>query len=461
VTAAISTPARDRALALAVALAVFGLWATGLRGPYHFDDHVTPLDDPASRGPGAFVAHLATTLRPVTKLTYALEAGAGLDGAPAARRAVSAAAHAAGAGLLLLLLLALAPGASRAGPVLLALVYGVHPVHAEAVLAVAGRSATLAGALCLGALLAHVRGRLRLAAALYLLAGLARETAALALLVLIAAELALGARPWREHARRLAPALVAAAVLAAWLGATPRYRHLADYSVHGRPVGRSAVQQVAAVPVGLSLYARPAALSIDHGVPLPSRPGAPLFLAGLALFAAAAAAVVLAARRRAALAAVGLGLWLAALLPTQSVVPKLDPLTERPLGLALAALALAAAAVPWPARARRALLVASGAAAALLAAATVQRGQLYRSDLALWADAARTSRANPRPHVNHGLLLLEGGRPAEARAALARARCIAPLDLGVAALAGRLAARGARMEDSPQEGSCHEERVPR
>jgi hypothetical protein len=58
----------------------------------------------------------------------------------------------------------------------------------------------------------------------------------------------------------------------------------------------------------------------------------PLFLLGLLLYFGAAAGALYLCRRSPA-AAVGLALWLAALLPTQSVIPKLDALANRPLSL--------------------------------------------------------------------------------------------------------------------------------
>jgi hypothetical protein len=448
---------------VAVGLAVVAAWAPGLRGPYLYDDLVTPLDDPASQSLGAFVAHLPRTLRPLTKLTYALEASLGLAPAPAARRAVSLALHAATAALLVLLLAALAGGeargaggaagppaapdsgaaaATRAGPPLLALLWAVHPIHAESILALAGRSAALAGALLVGALLCHARGRRRAGALLLCAAVLARETALAGVLPLLALELARARRPAREHLRRLAPAAAGLLLAAVWIAATPRYRHLADYSLHGRPLGASLVQQVAAVPVGLSLYLRPDALSHDHGVPLPLTPLSGLFATGVALYAAAAIGLVAAARRGAPLVAVGLGLWLAALLPTQSLVPKLDPLTERPLALALAGLVLVGGAAPLGRRARVPAAVLSLAAILVAAGFTVARGQVYRSALRLYGDAARTSRANPRPHLNYAAALIDAGRRDEARAAVAAALSIAPLD-------GRAAAMKAGLDPPP------------
>jgi hypothetical protein len=71
---------------LAALLAGLWAWTAELTGPYHFDDYVTPLNDPASQLLAAWREYLPVTLRPVTKLSYAVEAEAGLSGTPAPRR---------------------------------------------------------------------------------------------------------------------------------------------------------------------------------------------------------------------------------------------------------------------------------------------------------------------------------------------------------------------------------------
>src|SRR5688572_19525963 len=75
----------------AILLLFAGIWAwsAGLSGPYHFDDYVTPLNDPASQSLKAFGEYLPITLRPVTKFSYALEAEAGWTAEPAPRRVAS------------------------------------------------------------------------------------------------------------------------------------------------------------------------------------------------------------------------------------------------------------------------------------------------------------------------------------------------------------------------------------
>jgi len=179
----------------------------------------------------------------------------------------------------------------------------------------------------------------------------------------------------------------------------------------------------------------------------------PLFLLGAACYLSAAAGTVLLLRRSRA-AAVGLAIWLAALLPTQSVVPKLDALTNRPLSLALLGLLLAAApalavaarrirsyatvpAAGNPGELRRAAVPLAAACCALtllvlLATATLDRGQLFRSELSLWRDAADKSRTNARPHLQYAVLLQNAGHIAEARDVLTVARRIDPFSSDIA-----------------------------
>ncbi len=321
-----------------------GLWAwsAGIDGPYLFDDVVTPLDDPASQSLAAWQQNLTVTLRPLTKLTYAAEVDVGVAASAAARRIVSLLLLAASAVMLALLIFRLGADIGPYASALLGALWFVHPVHADAALLLSGRSAIVAILFLLGALLAMERSRSWSAALLFGLACLSRETALAGLLPLAVLAVS-GSHGSRAIAwRRIAPSLLVVVLVSCWMFTTHRYAHLAEYSLLGRPFWPSFISQVGAVPMGLGLLLRVDSLSIDYGIPLPTGFDAPMFALGLFLYAAAAAAiVVLIGRSRAA--SVGLALWLAALLPTQSFVPKLDPLTNRPLSLALAGLLLATA----------------------------------------------------------------------------------------------------------------------
>ncbi|MCC7463474.1 MAG: hypothetical protein IT480_13560 [Gammaproteobacteria bacterium] len=450
-------PARRWRL-LAAALAVFccgvWAWASGLHGPYHFDDHLTPRGDPASESLAAWGHYLPVTLRPVTKLSYALEADAAWSDRPAPRRAVSLLLHALSAGVLYLLVARLQAGAAASWCARsVAALWFLHPVHADSVLLLSGRSALLSGLLLLTAMLVLEQSRRWLAALLFALACLSRETALAGLLPLAVLALSRPGVSWRAALRSLAPALLAAIVVSGWLLTTPRYLQLAEYSFRGRPFWPSLSSQVGAVPVGLRLLLTPAATSIDYGLALPARITAPLFLLGAALYAAAAFGIVV-LLRRSRMAALGLALWLAALLPTQSIVPKLDALSNRPLSLALAGLLMIVAVLLaalqrqgalWSARVsrqerrirpagyRRAALGGGAALCAWLAMATADRATLFQSELSLWQDAASKSQVNPRPHLQYARLLMQAEQIVEARAALRAAQRIDPFSADVAA----------------------------
>ena len=429
---------------LVVALVVL-VWARGFSGPYHFDDDITPRHDPASASLGAFVDELPRTIRPLTKLTYAIEASAGLADEPAARRGVTAAMLAIAAVLVALLVRRLVPGLGILGAMLGALIFALHPVHAEGVLAVAGRTAVLSGALVLGALYAASARRPRASGGLLLLAMLARETAIAAVIPLLAVELTQPGA-WRDHARRLAPVGAAVVVMVAWLAFTPRYRTLAEFSLGGHAATASRVAQVSAVPEGLALYARVDRLTIDHGEALARAPSDPRFVLGLALFGLAAVITVWAIRKRQPAIACGAALWLAAILPTQSLIPKLDALTERPLELALAGLVLALApAAAWIGvhgrTARVTTAVVTSTVMVAVAVATLLRGPLYRSDLALWGDAAAKASARARPHYNYGIALEESGARGAALVEMRRADALEPFDPDITHALTRLSHR--------------------
>src|SRR5205809_773067 len=103
-------------------------WARGLSGPYAFDDYVTPLGDPASQSVSAWQRTAAITLRPITKLTYALESETPLTSTASSRRVVSLLLLVTTAVLLMALLRRLEPGATPYVAVALGAVWFLHPI---------------------------------------------------------------------------------------------------------------------------------------------------------------------------------------------------------------------------------------------------------------------------------------------------------------------------------------------
>ena len=161
-------------LAAAAAFLVLFAWLPAWGAPYQYDDFNTPVGDAASQSLSNFWQLLPRTLRPLTKLTYALESSLGADSAPA-RRWLNALLF--GGCVLCLKALLESARVPASLALLVASVWAVHPVHAETVVALAGRPVLLSLLLILASALCLTRGRPGLSLLLSLLSLLARESA--------------------------------------------------------------------------------------------------------------------------------------------------------------------------------------------------------------------------------------------------------------------------------------------
>ncbi|MET0287071.1 MAG: tetratricopeptide repeat protein [Polyangiales bacterium] len=369
-------------------------WWPAFDAPYQYDDYTTPLKDPASQSLGAWVQALPHTLRPLTKLSYALESSLGVESAPA-RRVLNVALFA-GSGAWLALIVEGWLG------IALAALWLVHPVHAELVIALAGRSVSLSLFLILASVWCLRRERPRAALALALLAVLARETAlawcfGCALLI--------------ANARAVLLVPPAAALVLA----SSRMRALLAFSFGDPDAWNRLGLQWAALPRGtLMLLTQPSAFSVDIEFEPVGIERVLWLVLALAMYVGAGWLAV----RGSARVRIAAALWLALVLPLHSVVPKLDPLTARSFSASFAALLMLVACTG---RLAHYACVVVGAAALALIPLTRQRAALYRDPVALWRDAAERSRQSTRPWVNLGTLLAQRGRLDEARVALEQA----------------------------------------
>lgn len=407
-----------RTLLVASALVVLGFaWAPGASAPYQYDDYVTPVKDPASQSLGAFARSLPRTLRPLTKLTYAAESSAEATSAPA-RRVVNAGLFL--ACVALLALLARASGLDSLSAAGIATVWAAHPVHAETVIALAGRSVLLSLGLILASAVLLARRRVRLALCVAVLAVLARETA-WAWLV--------GCASFAAWERGVSRRLVGTVALASFtLGGvltlvSARLRELMLFSWTDPDAWNRLGLQWAALPRGvLLLFVAPGDFSVDMEF-LPRgllRFG--YILAALALYGTAG--WLLFRRRSTAPLRLAALLWLCLVLPLHSVVPKLDPLTARSFSGSSAALAaLFAAALAARQLPKRPALFVAGAVVCLATLVPLTRAQAarYRDPVALWRDAVQKSTTKTRPLINLGTLLAQTGDLVEARRTLEEA----------------------------------------
>jgi hypothetical protein len=176
----------------------------------------------------------------------------------------------------------------------------------------------------------------------------------------------------------------------------------------------------------VSLWFRPWALSADHAfdvhAPLSESVGGLLALLGL--FGAA-----FATRRRFPLLALAICWPLVALLPTNSIFPKLDFVTEKPLYLAWLGPSIALGAgcsglALWANAARARHWGVATAAVLLLFAALgscAWRAWLWRDPLLLWQDATVKAPDKSRCWNNLGMAQLVAGRDAQALQSFRRA----------------------------------------
>ena len=328
----------------------------------------------------------------------------------------------------------------RLGPVaafLAGAAFLLQPAHAEAVAYVSGRSMGLMAALSVWGVWAHLQSvraddlgsRRRWTALSLVLFGLAALSKEVALVLPLLAWLA---SRWDAPGRptRIGPLLVTSAGLGVLLLLVfPRYRTLAGWSLAQHGPLAALGQHLSALPVQLSLWLRPSALSLVHA------PGdgwvSPLL--GAALVAGAVTAAW-ALRKRAPDLTFAVGWVLLALVPTHTFLARADTVTDRSLhlawvGPAIALGALAAGVLRSLAHpTARGLVAAAMLVVAVLAGRAVHgRIRVWSDPRALWTEAVTRAPGSARAWNNLGLVLLEH-EPRAATAAIRRAVALSPAD---------------------------------
>lgn len=417
-----------------LAACVLLAWLNALAGPFQFDDYNVIVNNPAVHSLPAWLDSMPG-IRPLLKLSYALNWT--LDGGAFGFHLVNVAVHAANAVLAFLLLRSLDCLRAHGGATFLAaLMFALHPVQTEAVTYVSGRSTSLMALFYLGSLLAYAhagvarpwRGRV-VSAALFAAALMVKETAVTLPLALLLIDAVGPGFSWRASVRRHAlhwSVLVVAVALAAL---SPTYRHLADVSIATRTIASNLLTQAEAIPWLAGQLVMPWRLNIDPDLGITAIPTLSATAKGFAILAIAV--LGLASLRRLPWLAFGVLWFLLHLLPTNSVLPRLDVANDRQLYLASLGICVLAAVViqavlrriGWPEFARAAVVV---VIALGLGAGTVLRNQDYSTQVALWEDTAAKSPGKPRVHNNLGWAYQQEGHHAQARAAYQRALALDP-----------------------------------
>jgi len=413
-----------------VAAAAVLAYLNSFQGAFQLDDYKVVLSDPAVRSWAGWWSDLGRGIRPLLKLSYALNwaTGLGLIGFHLANLLI----HLGNSILVLLLARKLTGSSSQMGCVALftALLFALHPIQTEAVTYVAGRSASLMAFFYLASLAAYIHGRLEgrplltyaLSPALFLLALAVKETAATLPAALLLWEITRQDRPFglRETLASQAAHLgVLAAALAAFF-AIPGHRVLIDYSFALRGLYENLLSQIHGQVTLLTHYVLPGRLNFDPDLPTLTR-----WSWGLALEAAilgsALAAGLWNLKRRPLVSFAILWMFLHS-MAVYAAVPRTDILNERHLYLGgfglflLAGLGFSWLADTWP---KLRLPVAAAACALLIVLGffTAERNAVYRSEIRLWEDTAAKSPGKARVFNNLGYAYFLAGRNEEARKA--------------------------------------------
>ncbi len=481
-----STPTERAAPALIVGLVLLVYW-NAFAGSFQYDDFNVIVDNPAVATLTAWW-HSMPGMRPLLKLSYALNQSVWPGDLLFGFHAVNLALHAGNALLLFGIARSLCGDSAQAGrfALLTALLFALHPVHTEAVTMISGRSMSLMAFCYLASLFAHLNGRRLLSLVAFAAALATRETAmTLPLALLMVERLRKPDATLRQALRTTRDHWLLAALAAALLLMLPWFRHLAAVSLTTRPLGDNLISQSAAVLYLLKQAVWPFALNADPLLPA-FHGWQPFWIVCVLLASGLLAAATWLWRQRGEARWAGFGLlwFLLHLAPTNSLLPRLDLANERHLYLADIGLCLIVArllmlaacralvvdsenrprrvrflpdspphshpmgqefgkkravaaglqpTIPKPDRlpGTRPRLRAGIAIALLLGLAwlTHARNPVYRDEITFWRDVTAKSPANSRAHNNLGYALANAGQPAAALAAYDRALSLSPDDV--------------------------------
>jgi hypothetical protein len=426
------------ALPLGLLLAAVALaYLPSLGASFQFDDWNVIVRDSRVQSLAAWFAAMPG-IRPLLKLSYALNHE--LGGGTAGFRACNVVVHALNSALVAVILrglglrLGLEARAAGLAALVAALVFALHPVQTEAVTYVSGRSTSLSTLFALLALAAWLRGldtarevRWRwISLAVFALA-LGVKEAPLVLPLVMSAWLVVSAAA-RSIPRRIAPHFALLLGLVLVVIAWPPYRILLSASLEARPLGLNLLTQVDAIVYLLGQLVALEGMNADPGLPVVAGVDAALALRAAALLALLVAGLVLLRLQRpAGFAIVWFFAWL---LPTNSLVPRIDVVNDRQLYAAIIGPAwlLGLALAPLASRRPRLALAGLAALGALLTLATLRHNRVYATEISFWKDVTEKSPRNARAANNLGYAYALDCRDAEALREFRRAMRLDPTD---------------------------------
>ncbi len=402
-------------IAVLLCTVVIALWCPSLHASFQFDDWNVIVNEPRVQSLAAWAASMPG-IRPLLKLSYALNNT--LSRAPFGFRAFNIAVHALNASLIAALFtrkglqLQQSQTQARWAGLLTGLIFALHPVQTEAVTYISGRSSSFAALFSLLSLYAwarsdsnddvHAQRKWNAVCCVTMLLAVAVKETALALPLLF----------WLWSASKpgaamlpitLWPPLVFSAALLGIALSLPGYQRLLVFSLNLRPVSDNLLTQAHALLYLAGQLLRIDHINIDPQLAVVTQPDVfTLVLSGVWVALIAGSLWRL---RKPSVGAFALLWFVICLLPTNTLLPRLDIANDRQLYLALAGPAwwLALATVQLHSIRPRVVYATLSVILVALACSTYQRNETYATEISFWQVAATQNPRSARAANNLGM----------------------------------------------------------
>jgi len=427
---------------------VFIAYLNSFPGVFQFDDYNVIVDDTVIHSWSAWFSDLSHGIRPALKFTYMLNwtSGMGIFGFHLFNIIV----HMSNVFLFYFIVLKFTEYTSiGASPALsdkpafwAALLFALHPVQTEAVTYISGRSSSLMSLFYLGSILAYIKGtevhkplwRTIISPLLFLVAVMTKEVAVTLPFALILWErVCHPEKSWRTALRDQTVHWLLLIGMFIIILTHPGYARLLESAFKARVVLENLYSQINAVTYLISRLFLINRLNIDPDLPVITSWS--LRLAGESLFLSSFLLLGFLSLKKKPWFGFGILWFFLHLIPTNSVVPRLDVVNERQLYLSSCGIFLAFAIEAmrlYDTLRQKQKLSGTGIVAltivlfATLGSFTVSRNQTYRSEIALWKDVTLKSPNKARGYNNLGYALAIAGRTEEAKKAYTTALSLRP-----------------------------------
>lgn len=416
--------------------AVLACYVNSLSGAFQFDDYKVIVDNPLVHTWLAWLADLGHGIRPLLKLSYALNwlTGWGVAGFHITNLLL----HLGNVWLVFELAREFVRSqvqrdVLRDVPLLTALLFAAHPIHTEALSYISGRSSSLMALFYLAALLAYAVGRRQhskvhlhaLTALLFVAALGVKETAITLPPALLLWELACGGS-WKSAAKQQWPSWALALVAALFFLLSDSYAAQMQNSIDLNSWHGNVATQLGGFAYLLRQWALPLWLNIDPDLPL-LHDFADTALPSILLLTVVA--LTFACWRRRVWVSFALAWAMLQLMALYLFLPRLDVANERQMYLAGWPLLLALTTELALRLRARTVAVTVIVVVLALGTLTVLRNQIYVSEIVLWEDTAAKSPRKARVHNNLGYAYLLAERCEPAQREFALALQLDPLDI--------------------------------